>query len=224
MRRALVVGVVVLAAAAVWRGDTLLATLRSPKALAVIVGVTVVAVLIGRFVRPAPLRWVLRGVLIAVVGSTLILPLFRETRIEEDLPGVAVGGVPTTTAVTETTSEAAAPTSSTAPVGPQRLSTGMLVGIDHGASGAASVYQVGDDQFIVRLEDVDIQPGPDYDVWLVPGLDQQKPGDGVKLDDLKATKGSHNYPVPDSFEVRQALTVLIWCESFDVPVANASQS
>ena len=34
------------------------------------------------------------------------------------------------------------------------------------------------------LEEIDIQPGPDYDLYLVPGTDRQDTKGGIRLDDL----------------------------------------
>lgn len=48
----------------------------------------------------------------------------------------------------------------------------------------------------------------------------------MRLDDLRANQGSHNYPVARDAEVdlTVAFTVLVWCERFAVPVANATSA
>ena len=84
------------------------------------------------------------------------------------------------------------------------------------------LLELGDGSTVVRLEDIDVQPGPDYDVFLVPGAAAESPGDGVKLDDLRGNVGSSNYDVPADLAVDQPVTVLIWCTAFGLPVANAT--
>jgi hypothetical protein len=73
------------------------------------------------------------------------------------------------------------------------------------------------------LEDIDIQPGPDYDVFVVPGSDRQDKDGGTRLDDLRGNKGTQYYVVPATVAVETGdWTVLVWCQTFDVPVANAT--
>jgi len=111
----------------------------------------------------------------------------------------------------------------TLPAGPARITAGTLRGIDHRASGAAAVYKLADGTAFVRLEDIDIQNGPDYVVYLVPGADRRSPGAGVDLGELKGNQGTQNYVLPAGFDISGPQTVLIWCRAFTVPVAHASQ-
>jgi hypothetical protein len=145
----------------------------------------------------------------------------------------------TAATATTTTAPAASPTSSTpattsmpaatsttpapAPTGPVKLTSGRLRGIDHRASGEAAIYRLAEGGLIVRLEDIDIQNGPDYVLYLVPGADRQRPEGGIDLGRLKGNQGSQNYAVPPGVDPAQPYTVLIWCRAFSVPVANATQ-
>ena len=96
-------------------------------------------------------------------------------------------------------------------------------GIDHRATGTVSLYRSDDGRHVVGLEQIDIQPGPDYDVYLVPGHDQQDPGDGIRLDDLRGNQGTQYYEIPAGTTIGDgSWTVLVWCQIFDVPVANAT--
>jgi hypothetical protein len=59
-------------------------------------------------------------------------------------------------------------------------------------------------------------------VHLDPGADQQDPGGGVRLDNLRGNRGSQNYDVPAGTDVQTPVTVLVWCRAFPVPVAAAT--
>ena len=56
----------------------------------------------------------------------------------------------------------------------------------------------------------------------VPGADVRGPGGGVQLADLKGNVGNQNYDVPSDLDLTGDWTILIWCESFTVEVANAT--
>jgi hypothetical protein len=129
--------------------------------------------------------------------------------------------VPPTTVPGVTTT----PTSTTppAPAAPVKVSTGALEGIDHDASGAASIFRQPNGTGVVALEGIDIEPGPDYRVIVVRGTDQESPGDGLELDALRGNQGTQYYEVPSGTDPGDGWTVLIWCRAFGVPVANASQ-
>ena len=77
---------------------------------------------------------------------------------------------------------------------------------------------------MVALEDIDIEPGPDYRVYVVPGADRESPGDGIELDGLRGNQGTQYYEVPAGNDVGTGWTVLVWCRAFGVPVAGASQT
>ena len=104
------------------------------------------------------------------------------------------------------------------------MSTGELRGIDHDATGTATVYRQPDGSSVVGLEDIDIEPGPDYRVYVVPTPDAESPGDGTELDALKGNQGTQFYPVPREVgDAGDGWTVLVWCRAFGVPVAAATQ-
>ncbi len=168
-------------------------------------------------------RWprVYVGVLsvIAVAAiAVLVVPTLRDEKVVEEFPAaVAEPTQPTLVPATPTASKPA-------PAAPTRISTGTLRGIGHDATGAASVYERSDGSRVVGLEAIDIEPGPDYRVFVVPGLDQERPGDGRELDALRGNQGTQYYEVPSGTDVGPGWTVLVWCRAFGVPVANAGQT
>ena len=73
------------------------------------------------------------------------------------------------------------------------------------------------------LEDIDIQPGPDYDLYIVPGADRKDSKGGIRLGDLRGNKGTQFYEAPAGIDLENGpWTVLVWCQTFAVPVANAT--
>lgn len=110
-----------------------------------------------------------------------------------------------------------------APSGPVELGAAQFVGIDHEAAGTARLIQLEDGSLVVRFEQFSVEPGPDYDVYVIPGANMTQPG-GTLLGGLKGTSGDQNYEVPAGAlqAVDQPVTVLIWCTVFTVPIANAT--
>ena len=230
--RVVIVGVPV-AVFALLRPGPFTATLKSPSALVRIALLVVVLAGVSRLLR----RYVANPVVGAAVSSVLavgvlalvVLPDFRDETVVETLPTSATElGLQVTTTIAAPTSVAATPTSvattTTVPAPPAQISAGGLRGIDHRASGDAALYRLADGTAFVRLEDIDVENGPDYVLYLVPGTDRRSPAAGVELGALKGNQGSQNYAVPAGVDIRSPQTVLIWCRAFAVPVANATQT
>ncbi len=173
-------------------------------------------VLLPRLIRSDRLRL---GVLsaVAVVGVVLlVVPSFRNTEVIEAFPTVTAP--PASVGDPEPAVEPVAE-----PTEPVRLGTAPLAGIDHDATGTATISRQPDGSYVVGLEEIEIEPGPDYFVYVVSGRDRQEPGNGVRLDALKGNQGTQFYPVPTGPDLASGdWTVLVWCRAFAVPIANAT--
>lgn len=161
------------------------------------------------------------GLTVAIIpvlaaGAWTVVPAFVNTTVnDEPVPAAVADPAASATATPE------GRVSSPRPVAPA-VRVGVLRGIGHRASGTARLIPVAGGEYVVRLENLDVEAGPDFLVYLVPGANKQSPGGGVQLAKLKANKGNQNYPVPSGTSVSGTQTVLIWCRVFAVPVAGAT--
>ena len=169
----------------------------------------------------------------AVIGFLLFRPdkLFVDDAVSESLreafATTTTADAPTTTPPSTTVTTAQEPepevTTTTVAAGPVALGTGAFYGIDHRASGTATIYQQ-DGDYVLRFEDdTDIQNGPDLYVWLLPAdsYESGTPPEYIDLGKLKGNIGGQNYEVPDEFDPSVHRFVLIWCLRFAVPFAAA---
>lgn len=177
----------------------------------------------------------LAGLVPLVVAVTLaVVPSYQPSTVNEAAPdGLPAPSVPTASPAPEAGIDPPAPPSDpslpsvepTAPTGPIEVSTAQFVGIDHEAAGTARLIQLEDGSLLVRFEEFVVEAGPDYDVYVISGTGISRPDGGTRLGDLKGTTGDQNYDIPAGAipaAGAEAVTILIWCEIFAVPVANAT--
>ena len=151
------------------------------------------------------------GVAAAVVLAVVVIPAYDDDTVTESLVAV------------QPALPADAAAKAPPPIAPSRIRTGSFEGIDHRARGTVSIYQHDDGRYVVGLEDFDVQPGPDYDLYVVPGADRDDLADAVRLDDLRGNRGTQFSDVTAGTDIGDGpWTVLIWCQTFGVPIANAT--
>lgn len=203
----------------VWKPGVARSMAGSPRAAGFTLAVTALVLgagwLLPRLGRGPGTTAVVQLVPVLAAFLLTVAPAFRQVTVDEAFPTAVDASRPTAAA-------------STATPGPAQPGPATVLGrvdfsgIDHRASGDVLLLRRADGSFVVRLERLDVEPGPDYQVYVVPGADQHKPRDGVHLDRLRGNRGNQNYEVPAEFRPATPVTVLIWCRPFAVPVANAT--
>ena len=120
------------------------------------------------------------------------------------------------------TQPTAAPAMST-PAGPTSVKAGMFRDADrfHKGSGAATLYRIGEESHVLRLEDFRVTNGPDLHVLLTNHADPQNRDDihaegYLDLGSLKGNIGSQNYEIPAGTDIDAAASVVIYCQPFHV--------
>jgi hypothetical protein len=195
--------------------------LKSTRAITLMLAVTAMWVtarwLLARYASKRLLTMAPFAVGALVILKIVVLPAYMNKTVVEALP---VAPVVATTAVPSGT--APAPTTTAPTAAPVLVRASSFRGIDHRASGTVNIYRQPDGSYVVGLEGIDIQPGPDYDVYVVPGAEQEDRDGGTRVDDLRGNKGTQFYEVRGAQLEDGPWTVLVWCDTFAVPVAGAT--
>jgi hypothetical protein len=163
------------------------------------------------------------GIAVLVVVFLLFRPdtLFTNVRAAESLEEAFATS---TTEAAQAADVTVATTTTSPPVSEiVEIVRGSFIGIDHRASGTATVYSQ-EDRYVLRFEDdTDIQNGPDLYVWVLPSNSYEGgiPDDYLDLGKLTGNVGGQNYQLPEGFDPEVHRTVLIWCLRFAVPFAAA---
>jgi hypothetical protein len=180
-------------------------------------------------VKRQAVRVVVSSVVALVLAWVLFANAYQDKTVVETLRGLEAPAAAPAPAAPDGAAPAApdgaatpTPASTVAPTGPVRLRSAALRGIDHRASGTASVIRQPDGSIVVGLEEIDIEPGPDYHVYVVPGDTESTDAGAVELPSLRGNQGTQFYDVPVGTDLDEGTwTVLVWCKRFAVPVAAA---
>lgn len=97
------------------------------------------------------------------------------------------------------------------------LKKGTLEGINHTASGVASIYTLNDSSTVV-LDPYMSESGPDLKIYLSKDLDA---GEYIRLGNLKSTMGKQTYSIPKGTDLTAYHYVHVWCEKYTVVFARA---
>lgn len=200
-----------------WKPGVAVAMARSPQAagFTILIGAAVLGIgwLLPRLGLGARTTAAVQLVPVLVAFVLTVAPAFHNVTVNEAFP--AAGSAEAESAASDVPAPAGEPVATV-------VSRGRLRGIDHDATGDALLVRRADGTFVVRLENLDVEPGPDYQVHLVPGAEQGHPDGGVHLGRLRGNRGNQNYDVPPRVEVTTPVTLLIWCRVFAVPIAAAT--
>ena len=213
------------------KNEAALSVLESGRGLltiaAIVGGYIVIAIVLRRVVRWA---WIAPLALTAVVLG-LAVWIVRPYYVDEaDNTRLVQGPVVDASDTSDPDPNAPAvgeppPPAAPAPAAPVRVASGPIRGLDgHDGSGDISLIRQPDGTFVVRFENFEIDGTPSPVVYLIEGVDVQRPG-GTNLGGQHGTQGAvSDYAVPGSASPGPGWTVLVWCEDFAVPIVNASLS
>lgn len=106
------------------------------------------------------------------------------------------------------------------------LARGEFYSVAHSGRGTANVYQVQNVGLVLRLEEFEVEDGPDLHVYLTSqetventsGVDLP---DGLDLGELKGLSGDQAYELPADLDLTQYHSIVIWCVPYQVPFIAA---
>jgi hypothetical protein len=161
----------------------------------------------------------------AVIGLALFQPwrIFTRATVDEAQPTVVSTQVgqpaPTPGATTPRPAQQQRATT---------LASGTFVDAEHMTSGTARLLELADGSRHLRLENFSTSDGPDVHVWITDqtagGDDWGRYDDGryVALGLLKGTDGNQNYAIPAGADLTGLVSVVIWCDRFNVAFGTAA--
>ena len=161
------------------------------------------------------------------VGLALFQPwkLWVDDVVAEAAPTLPAG----TTAPPAPAGSGPATTPATPAAAPVLLATGSFISHEHDTTGSVRVLGLPGGRRVLRIEDLETSNGPDLKVWLTDapvrsgraGWFVFDDGRYVDLGRLKGNRGSQNYELPDSVDLRQLASLSIWCDRFNVSFGAA---
>jgi hypothetical protein len=125
--------------------------------------------------------------------------------------------------------ETAAPEEEEQPAGPVAVTSGRFHDVEYSGTGEATVYQKEDGSYVLRLEDLDVENGPDLYVYAVAAPDANDADTVLEagfldLGRLKGNRGNQTYELPADFDPQMYRSVSIWCRAFTANFVTAPLS
>lgn len=99
----------------------------------------------------------------------------------------------------------------------QQISVGVIMGINHTASGTAAIY-LRDGEYTLLLDPFSSQNGPDLKIYLSKDVSASN---YLRLGVLQSTMGKQSYSIPSGISLADYPFVHVWCEQFSVEFARA---
>ncbi len=165
------------------------------------------------------------------IAYWLISPLFIDKEVNEEIPFVSQNSniaeqIPDTeirgdygSAMMEVRDLGKEMSDSMSSDDPKEVATGTFVEVAHEGVGDAKIITLGENESILRLENLDVLNGPDLRVLLSPSTyikGKGDLGDYVELGELKGNKGDQNYEIPSHIDLTKYNSVVIYCKPFGV--------
>jgi hypothetical protein len=227
--------------------EILEAPVENTRTLVFTVGGTILAAIallvMLRLRVPPAARVLVLGVPFLAVSWWLISPFFIDDVVDDDfatsIADAAAGTAPPSSSLSSSSSPSSPPSSSPSqssptsttpppsspPAAPVLLGSGRFVGLaGHEGTGDAGFFALANGTQVLRLENFDIENGPDLRLYVVPGANRtDPPGDALYLGELRGNVGDQTYDLPADFAVGPGdWTVLVWCEAFSVEFVAAT--
>ncbi len=182
--------------------------------------------------KPIKIIIALAGLVVLGVAYWLISPLFIDREVIEDIPFVSKNSnireqIPDVeirsdygSAMMEMRDHGKEMSDSMPDNGqPTEVASGTFVEVAHEGTGGVKIFTLGENESVLRLENLDVLNGPDLHVLLSPSTyikGKADLGDYVELGELKGNKGSQNYEIPSDIDLTKYNSVIIYCKSFGV--------
>ena len=186
----------------------------------------VLVVMLRLRVRPIA-RVLVLGVPFVAVSWWLLSPFFIDVVVDDDFTTSIADARPAPGSASESVEQLpeATPSGAATPTRPTIRGVGSFVGLaGHDGRGDAGVFALAEGSQVLRLENFEIENGPDLRLYVVPGADQTDPtGDSLYLGELRGNVGDQSYEIPGDFHLGAGdWTVLVWCEAFSVEFVAAT--